>query len=528
MSVRRAPAAVRAIHKNIESTVRTEGVHPRRLQHLGPKPAKSGMRSGPWALGSFASTHHHVSTATQSSEHPTVWRPVGEAADVSALRRLAPRDPVSSVLDAGSLSEHLGFLPMNYGLICRATSDTGIPGHNGTRLRPARSSSSKRNSSVITYQPGRIHFRGDHKKACPEFPRTPMYCAPALREVTGYERRSVDWQDSHRAAARGVVTHRIQYYKSRQDVRCRSSRRKCSYTAVVPSTGAAAYVRAFLVGDRVPHQRRGCIFGARSVAQVYPVDSSEASTAEVHEPGPGNRNYLSTGHNAPAKHLEADVRRCAGGHRTSKPHLCQLPKGTALQRCHQFWQPANTDGRRGRLQNVRQWTVPGNIRFPRHRQAATSRKHGMGGTLRGGFSAVPVFGSSFTQKSALPRAVAESLDIPTVSSSETAVDFWLCRLGGFFPRVDAVLLSQSQSARMRWSARPASGKTCYQTLRLPFDLHEVPALLLLYLRVKLVKSERELAAVKEEGVGARLKDVALESVLEATTDAHRIADDQVE
>ncbi|KAI1785774.1 HIT-like protein [Ganoderma leucocontextum] len=44
----------------------------------------------------------------------------------------------------------------------------------------------------------------------------------------------------------------------------------------------------------------------------------------------------------------------------------------------------------------------------------------------------------------------------------------------------------------------------------------------------LVKSERELAAVKEEGVGAILKDVALESVLEATTDAHRIADDQVE
>ncbi len=44
----------------------------------------------------------------------------------------------------------------------------------------------------------------------------------------------------------------------------------------------------------------------------------------------------------------------------------------------------------------------------------------------------------------------------------------------------------------------------------------------------LVKSEGELAAVKEEGVGAILKSVALEGGLEATTDAHRVTDDQVE
>ena len=44
----------------------------------------------------------------------------------------------------------------------------------------------------------------------------------------------------------------------------------------------------------------------------------------------------------------------------------------------------------------------------------------------------------------------------------------------------------------------------------------------------LVKSEQELGAVKEEGVGNILRGVALEGGLEATTDSHRVADDQVE
>ncbi|RDX41812.1 HIT-like protein [Lentinus brumalis] len=43
----------------------------------------------------------------------------------------------------------------------------------------------------------------------------------------------------------------------------------------------------------------------------------------------------------------------------------------------------------------------------------------------------------------------------------------------------------------------------------------------------LVKSERELEAVKEEGVTKILKDVALETVHEAQTDAHTVADDHI-
>ncbi|KAI0744251.1 HIT-like protein [Daedaleopsis nitida] len=43
----------------------------------------------------------------------------------------------------------------------------------------------------------------------------------------------------------------------------------------------------------------------------------------------------------------------------------------------------------------------------------------------------------------------------------------------------------------------------------------------------LVKSERELEAVKEETVGKILRGVALETGLEAQTDAHTVADDQI-
>ena len=43
----------------------------------------------------------------------------------------------------------------------------------------------------------------------------------------------------------------------------------------------------------------------------------------------------------------------------------------------------------------------------------------------------------------------------------------------------------------------------------------------------LVKSERELEAVRAEGVTRILRGVGLESVHEAQTDAHRVADDRV-
>lgn len=43
----------------------------------------------------------------------------------------------------------------------------------------------------------------------------------------------------------------------------------------------------------------------------------------------------------------------------------------------------------------------------------------------------------------------------------------------------------------------------------------------------LVKSEGELEAVRQEGVGKILRDVALESTLEAQAEEHRTADDRL-